>query len=147
MLCLRMGFLSVGSVGIVPQWFTKKRSLANGVGTAGSGFGGLMHTLATAAMVQFLRVEWALRILAFIVNFVCALLMNDRNKAIGALRLAFDHQLFTRMEFLLTLDWGFFSTLGHTVFLFSLPNYALTIYLSSFQGSVRNWLLNLGQGK
>ena len=28
-----MGFLFVGSVGIVPQWFTSKRSLANGIGT------------------------------------------------------------------------------------------------------------------
>ena len=39
-----MGFLFVGSVGIVPQWFTKKRSLANGISTAGSGLGGLMYS-------------------------------------------------------------------------------------------------------
>ncbi len=35
-----MGLLFVGSVGIIPQWFTEKRSLANGIGTAGSGLGG-----------------------------------------------------------------------------------------------------------
>lgn len=32
-----MGFLFVGSVGIVPQWFNKRRSFANSIGAAGSG--------------------------------------------------------------------------------------------------------------
>lgn len=42
-----MGFLFVGSVGVVPQWFSKKRSLANGIGTAGSGIGGMMYSLGS----------------------------------------------------------------------------------------------------
>ncbi|KAI4248125.1 MAG: hypothetical protein L6R40_001214 [Gallowayella cf. fulva] len=66
-----MGFLFIGSVGVVPQWFTTKRSLANGVATAGSGIGGLMYSLATDAMIQSLGIGWAFRILgilAFTVN-------------------------------------------------------------------------------
>ena len=55
---LGMGFLFVGSVGVIPQWFTKKRSLANGIGTAGSGIGGMMYSLATEAMIRSLGVEW-----------------------------------------------------------------------------------------
>ncbi|CAF9910590.1 MAG: hypothetical protein HETSPECPRED_010110 [Heterodermia speciosa] len=144
-----MGFLFVGSVGIVPQWFTKKRSLANGVGTAGSGIGGMMYSLATNAMIQSLGVGWAFRILAilaFVVNSVCAMLMKDRNKAIGSSQLAFDYRLFKRKEFLLLLGWGFFSMLGYIVLLFSLPNYALSIGLTASQGSVVAALLNLGQG-
>ena len=35
-----MGFLFIGSVGLIPQWFDKRRSLANSIGAAGSGFGG-----------------------------------------------------------------------------------------------------------
>lgn len=144
-----MGFLFVGSVGVVPQWFTGKRSLANGLATAGSGLGGMMYSLATNSMIESLGVEWAFRILgilAFAVNFVCAILMKDRNKAIGTTQLAFDYRLFKRPEFLLTLGWGFFSMLGYVVLLFSLPNYALTIGLSDSQGSVIGALLNLGQG-
>ena len=144
-----MGFLFVGSVGVVPQWFTKKRSLANGIGTAGSGLGGMMYSLATEAMIRSFGVQWAFRILgilAFTVNSVCALLMKDRNRAIGASQLAFDYRLFKRAEFLLTLGWGFFSMLGYVVLLFSLPNYALTIGLTSSQGSVVGAVLNLGQG-
>ncbi|KAL8985841.1 MAG: hypothetical protein Q9205_000559 [Flavoplaca limonia] len=144
-----MGFLFVGSVGVVPQWFTTRRSLANGIATAGSGIGGLMYSLATNAMIQSFGIGWAFRILgivAFTVNAVCATLMKDRNKMIGVTQLAFDYTLFKRSEFLLTLSWGFFSMLGYIVLLFSLPSYATSIGLSSKQGSIVGALLNLGQG-
>ncbi|KAL8657686.1 MAG: hypothetical protein Q9226_001662 [Calogaya cf. arnoldii] len=146
---LGMGFLFVGSVGVVPQWFTTKRSLANGIATAGSGIGGLMYSLATNAMIESLGIGWAFRILgilAFTVNTVCAILMKDRNKKIGAIQLAFDYTLFKKLEFLLTLGWGFFSMLGYIVLLFSLPSYATSVGLSSKQGSIVGALLNLGQG-
>ncbi|KAL9127288.1 MAG: hypothetical protein Q9217_003803 [Psora testacea] len=144
-----MGFLFVGSVGVVPQWFNKRRSLANGIGTAGSGLGGMMYSLATNAMIESLGVEWAFRILGIIccaVNFVCAMLMRDRNRAIGASQLAFDYRLFKKREYLLLLGWGFFSMMGYVVLLFSLPNYAISIGLSPMQGSTIGALLNLGQG-
>ena len=144
-----MGFLFVGSVGILPQWFTTKRSLANGIGTAGSGLGGMMYSLATNAMIDSLGVEWAFRILGLLaggVNVVCALVIRDRNKAIGAIQLAFDYTLFKRWEFLLLLGWGFFSMMGYITLLFSLPSYAVTIGLSAQQGSIVGAMLNLGQG-
>ncbi|KAL8682200.1 MAG: hypothetical protein Q9186_001738 [Xanthomendoza sp. 1 TL-2023] len=146
---LGMGFLFVGSVGVVPQWFTTRRSLANGIATAGSGIGGLMYSLATNAMIQSLGIGWAFRILGILavtVNTVCALLMKDRNKRIGANQSAFDYTMFKRLEFLLVLGWGFFSMLGYIVLLFSLPSYATSIGLSPKQGSIVGALLNLGQG-
>lgn len=144
-----MGFLFVGSVGIIPQWFTKTRSLANGIGTAGSGLGGMMYSLATNAMIDSLGVEWAFRILGIVacaVNVICALLMRDRNKAIGAVQLAFDYKMFKRPEFWLVLGWGFFSMMGYITLLFSLPNYAVSIGLTARQGSIIGAVLNLGQG-
>jgi MFS family permease len=101
-----MGFLFVGSVGIVPQWFTTQRSLANGIATAGSGLGGLVYSLAAGAMIPSIGLAWTFRVLgivAFVVNSVCALLVRDRNKAIGSSQLAFDVQLFKRPEYLLLL--------------------------------------------
>ncbi|KAL9029733.1 MAG: hypothetical protein Q9196_002054 [Gyalolechia fulgens] len=144
-----MGYLFVGSVGIVPQWFTTKRSFANGIATAGSGMGGLMYSLAANAMIQSFGIGWAFRILgilAFAVNFVCVTLIKDRNKAIGSSQLAFDYTLFARLEYLLVLGWGFFSMLGYIVLLFSLPSYATSIGLSPKQGAIVGALLNLGQG-
>jgi MFS family permease len=144
-----MGFLFVGSVGVVPQWFDKHRSFANSIGTAGSGFGGLTYSLAANAMIQSIGLGWAFRILAIVtcaVNGICAILIRDRNKAIGAVHDAFDIKLFKRPEFLLLLGWGVFSMLGYVVLLFSLPNYAQSIGLTPQQGSVIGALLNLGQG-
>jgi MFS family permease len=144
-----MGFLFVASVGIVPQWFTKRRSFANGIGTAGSGIGGLTYSLATGAMIPRLGIGWAFRILGIVsgsVNVVCAILIRDRNKQIGSSQIAFDHRLFKRTEFVFLLAWGSFSMLGYVALLFTLPNYALSVGLTAQQGSVIGALLNLGQG-
>ena len=143
-----MGFLFVGSVGIIPQWFTKKRSLANGIGTAGSGLGGLTYSLASGAMIDSIGLPWAFRVLgivAFVVNFVCSILIKDRNQVLGASQVPFDYRLFKRKEYCLLELWAFFSILGYVVLLFSLPNFALSVGLSSQEGAVIGALLNLGQ--
>jgi len=80
------------------------------------------------------------------VNFVCAVLLRDRNEAVGAILAAFDVRLFKRVEFWALLGFGFFSMLGYVVLLFSIPNYANQIGLSAKQASVVGALLNLGQG-
>lgn len=144
-----MGFLFVASVGVVPQWFSKRRSFANSIATAGSGLGGLIYSLGTNAMIESIGLNWAFRVLAIIalvVNTICTILIRDRNKAVGAIHIAFDVRLFERVEFLLLLGWGFFSMLGYIVLLFSLPSYARSVGLSAQQGSVIGALLNLGQG-
>jgi len=143
-----MGFLFSGTVGITPQWFTTKRSLANGLSAAGSGLGGLTYSLASNTMIERLGLAWTFRILAIVsgvANLVCSLLVRDRNKQIGSSLKAFDMSLFKRMEFLLLLSWGFFSILGYIVLLFSLPNFAKSIGLTAHQGSIVGALLNLGQ--
>jgi len=74
------GLLFVGSVGIVSQWFTTKRSVANGFATAGSGIGGLIYSLATSAMLRNLGQPWTFRvlgILALAVNGTCAILLRE----------------------------------------------------------------------
>jgi hypothetical protein len=134
---------------LCPQWFDKKRSFANSIAAAGSGLGGLIYSLATQAMIQSVGLGWAFRILAivtFTVNGICAILVRDRNLAIGSVHEAFALRLLKRPEFLLLLGWGFFSLIGYVVLLFSLPNYATSIGLTPQQGSVIGALLNLGQG-
>lgn len=143
-----MSFLFVTSVGVVPQWFLKRRSFANSIATAGSGIGGLIYSLATNAMIQSIGLGWAFRVLAiaaFVVNGICAILIKDRNKAVGSVISAFDVTLLKRPEFLMLLLWAFFSLLGYIVLLFSLPNYARSIGLTAKQASVVGALLNLGQ--
>lgn len=143
-----MGFLFVGSVVIAPQWFTTKRSLANGVSAAGSGLGGLIYSLAAQALIKNLSLAWAFRILGIIagvVNLSCALIIKDRNKQIGSSQLSFDYRLFRKMEFLGLLAFGFLSMLAYIVLLFSLPSYANSVGMTAQQGSIIGAVLNLGQ--
>lgn len=144
-----MGFLFVGSVGIPPQWFTTKRSLANGVSASGSGFGGLLYSLAAGAMIESIGIAWCFRvlgILALAVNAICITLIRDRHKIIGSRHAAFDTKLFRRPEYLLLNGYGFFSMLGYIALVFSLADYGRSIGLNSSQTSVVSAMLNLGQG-
>jgi MFS family permease len=143
-----MGFLFVGSVGIIAQWFSTRRSLANAIAAAGSGFGGLTYSLATQRMIDTLGLGWAFRILGIVscfVNLICSNLLRDRNKAVGAHHKAFDIRLLKQPECLLLQGWSILSMLGYTSLLFSLPNYAASIGLSAKQGSIVGALMNLGQ--
>lgn len=65
-----------------------------------------MYSLATGAMIPSIGLAWAFRVLGIVsfgVNFVCAMLLRDRNKVLGSSQLAFDVQLFKRVEYLLLL--------------------------------------------
>ncbi len=136
---LGLGFCFTATVGIVPQWFTKRRSFANAVATSGSGFGGLTYALATNAMIDNLGLPWAFRILAiitFVVNGVSSLLLRDRNKAIGAVHVAFHKDLFKRVEVWLYMFWGFFAMMGYIIVIFSLTDYAQQVGFTPNQGSI-----------
>jgi MFS family permease len=143
------GFLFVGSVGVPSQWFLKRRSLANGLGSAGSGIGGLVYSLAAQSMLTSVGLPWAFRILgivSFTVNFACAMLLKDRNKHVGSNVVTFNTELLKRYEFWLLLGFGWFSMLAYVMLLYSIPSYARAIGTTAKQGSIAGALLNLGQG-
>lgn len=144
-----MGFIFVASVGIVPQWFTKRRSFANAIGTAGSGFGGLTYSLATNAMIRNISLAWAFRILAivsFAANMVSVVLVRDRNKLVGSVHVPFRLSLLRRVEYVLLVVWAFFSILGYIIIIFSLPDYAEAVGGTASQGSIVAAMFNLSQG-
>ena len=141
------GFLYVGSSNIIPQWFSNKRSLANGICAAGAGFGGLIYNLASSSLLEPAGPPFAFRILAvcgFVANLVSIILISDRNHTQHPNQSAFNYRLLKQVEIWLVLGWGCMSELGYTVLLFSLPNYARRIGLDAQQGSIVAALLNLG---
>lgn len=143
-----MGFLFVASVGVPPQWFSKRRSLANAIAAAGSGMGGLIYSLAANAMIESISLPWAFRILGiicFAVNTTCAIVIRDRNKEIRPSQASFNYRYFANVDFLLLSAWGILSMLGYVVLIFSLANYASAIGLTQQQGSVVSAIFNLGQ--
>ncbi|KJZ75253.1 hypothetical protein HIM_05447 [Hirsutella minnesotensis 3608] len=143
-----MGLVFIPAAGIVPQWFSVRRSLANGVAACGSGVGGLLYSLAAGAIIRNLGLQWAFFIfgaLAFAVNGTCAMVIRDRNKVIGTSQLAFDMSFFRRPEFLLLLAFSWFSVLGYIILIFSLGHYSNTIGLNPSEASIITALFNLGQ--
>ncbi|KAF5540701.1 monocarboxylate transporter [Fusarium mexicanum] len=142
-----MGLLFLPSYGIISQWFTRRRALANGIAIAGAGLGGLTYSLATGAIIRNMGLEWAYRILAIVsaaANITCTLLIRTRYNS-QATRLAFDTSLLHRPEYLLVLSYGAFSMLGYFVLIFTLANYANVIGLSSSHASMIPAFFMFGQ--
>lgn len=136
---LGLGFSFTATVGLVPQWFNKRRSFANAISTGGSGLGGLTYSLATNAMITNLGLAWSFRILAivsFVVNGACSLTVRDRNKAVGAVHIAIHMPLFRRAEYWLLLGWGFFGIISYIIVVFSITDYALSVGFTASQGSI-----------
>lgn len=142
---LGVGLSFNSTVSIVSQWFDKRRSFANSLTTCGSGFGGLIYSLATNAAISSVGLPWAFRILAiltFVVNGTCCILLRDRNKAVGTVLSAFRWELLRKKEFLLFLSWGFFSLIGYTIIIFSLADYGQVVGLSASQASLAAAIMN-----
>lgn len=60
------GFLWVPSVAILPQYFTTKKALANGIAAAGSSVGGIVYPITFRHLEQRVGFGWATRTIAFI---------------------------------------------------------------------------------
>lgn len=145
-----LGAIFIPSVQVVPQWFLRRRSLAGGIASAGSGFGGLAFSLATDAMIRRLSLAWALRItglICFGVNLLGTALIRDRNAQVKPPQLGFATHLLRRYDCLLLLAWAFTNVLGYIVILYSVSAYAVQIAgLTQKQAGILTAVLNLGTG-
>lgn len=142
-----VGFVSIPSIAILSQWFEKKRSLASGIASAGSGIGGLIFSFATQAMIQNISLAWSLRItgiIAGMMNVIAALIIRNRNKAIKPPQRGFETRLLRRYDVFLLLSWAFISMLGYITILFSLSDFARSIGLSAGKAAAVSAFLNLG---
>jgi MFS family permease len=142
-----MGFLYITASAVLPQWFSTQRSLAVGIASAGAGLGGLAYNLGAGAAVETLGLKWTYRVLAicsFMCNFICSIVLKDRNRLVKPTQSSFDYRELGRVEVDLVISWGFLTELGYIVLLYSLPHYATSIELSQKQGSIIGAMLNFG---
>lgn len=144
---LGVGFLYIPGINILSQWFSTKKTLANGISAAGSGIGGLTFSFAAGAMIRNLSLAWSLRItglVAFFCNFVAAVFIKDRNAQVQPKQRPFDLDLLARKEVMFLLAWAFLSMLGYITLLFSMSDFALSIGLSRNQATQITAFLNMG---
>lgn len=142
-----LGFLFLGSANIIPQWFSTKRSLANGISAAGVGVWGLIYNLIIGAVLPHIGVGWSYRVLAIcsgFFNLISVMIVKDRNLQVRPGLNTFDWHFFRRPEYLLIVAWGFTSEIGYIILYYSLPDYANSIGLSTQQGAIVNALLSVG---
>ena len=142
-----LGFTFIPSLAILSQWFKKKRSLANGISSAGSGIGGLIFSFATQAIIDNISLAWAYRITgicAFAANATAALLIRDRNKFVKPPQLGFDLKLLRRYDVWILLAWGFIMMFGYMTILYSISDWGRSIGLSATKASSLTAILNAG---
>lgn len=142
-----VGFLFIPSVAVTSQWFSKKRSLANSINSAGSGLGGIIISFATRPMIENLSLPWALRIIGIIsgcMNLIATLVIRSRNGVVKPPMHPFDVRLLRKVDNVLLLGWGFFSMLGYITLIYSMSDFARSIGLSNSQASTITALLQLG---
>ncbi|KAL4998972.1 major facilitator superfamily domain-containing protein [Aspergillus recurvatus] len=147
-----VGLQYSSSTAIIPQWFTKRRSLAAGITTAGTGTGGLIYSLGANAMMDRWGPGWTYRVLAIVqivVSSCCVLTLRDNDRAStqnGNRELkSIDFRVGQRYEVWLFLVWSFFSVMGFMVIWFSLSTFSRSIGLTAAQGSIVTAVMNLGQ--
>ncbi|KAI0490047.1 major facilitator superfamily transporter [Xylaria cf. heliscus] len=146
---LGMGLVFVTSAPVPAQWFKKRRSLANGFVASGSGFGGLIYSLGTNAMIENIGLAWTFRTLAiicFVVNGIASFFIRDRNKAVKSVHIAFNWQLYKRPSFIMFQLWMTLSLIGYVILVFSIVAYGQSVGLTPSQASLVGALFNLAQG-
>lgn len=127
-------------MGITPLWFNKKRGLALGLGSSGSGIGGLALPFVINAINASLGVQWSFRILGFIClicDALACLLIKERKKrpTTKSLKDIFDLSVFKDMNFILWMCGSVISLMGYFIPYFFIPSHATYLGLSASQGS------------
>ncbi|KAI0159529.1 major facilitator superfamily domain-containing protein [Xylariaceae sp. FL1272] len=145
---LGLGLAFVASSACTPQWFRKRRSFATAITTAGTGFGGLLYSLATNAMIKNIGLSWTFRtlgIICFVVNGIASYFIRDRNAAVGSVIVALDWRLFKRPPFILFELYMIFSLIAYIILVFSIVAYCQAVGLSDTQSSLVGALFSLAQ--
>lgn len=144
---LGIGFLYLPAINVISQWFDKKVSIANGIGGAGCGVGGIAFSFAARAAISSVGIGWTLRMLCIVtavVNALATTFIRSRDKEVEIRYHPFNWRLLRRKGVPLLLTWTFVYQLGYVVVYYSLPDFATTIGLNDSQGATINALLNVG---
>ncbi|KIM95733.1 hypothetical protein OIDMADRAFT_133464 [Oidiodendron maius Zn] len=142
-----VGFTYIPSLAILSQWFSSRRSLANGISAAGSGVGGIVFSLAVRAAINNISLAWSLRMTGLVSGFMNAMAtiaIRSRNHVVQPTQHPFDTVLLRRYDVVLVLAWAFVSMLGYITLLFSMSDFARSIGLDDFQAASVTAFLNLG---
>ncbi|BDD54583.1 hypothetical protein MPDQ_003126 [Monascus purpureus] len=128
-ICIGLGTacLFVPSVAVLPQYFKRKRALANGVAASGSSIGGVIYPIMFRQVQRRAGFPWATRAVGFLAlgtSFVSLSLMRMRFKPTEKRKLV-QLSAFREPAFVLFSTAMFFGFLGFYNFLVYVQSYAI----------------------
>lgn len=127
------GCVFVPSVAILPQYFSTRKALANGIAAAGSSIGGIIYPVTFRRLEQSVGFGWATRTLGFIsliTIWFSILVMRPRIQPRGR-RALIDFSAFTEIPYLLFCFAMFLGFIGFYGPVFYIQPYAIQNHLAS----------------
>ncbi|VUC31220.1 unnamed protein product [Clonostachys rosea] len=133
---------------LLPQWFDKRLSLAQGISTTGSGIGGLIFANTTRATLATMGVKNTLIMngcISAVVLVPCLALLKGRT-TVNARVEPLQVKWLVHGTFFWVWTWGFFAAMAYFIALYSLAPYATDgIGLTQTQGAALQSILAGGQ--
>jgi MFS family permease len=129
------GCIFVPSVAILPQYFSTRKALANGLAASGSSIGGIIYPIVFRRLQQQIGFAWATRVLGFIslaTIWFSVFVMKPRIKPKGKRSLV-DFSAFKEIPYLLFCFGMFFGFIGFYGPVFYLQPYAITKNITGTQ--------------
>lgn len=127
--------------------FLRRRSLAQGIASSGSGTIGVIYAVATTPMIERLSLGWALRITgstSCAVLLVATALLRDRNKDTKAEVKPLDRTLLRQTNVLLLCGYTICVTMGYMTVIYSFSAFTVGLGYSQTQGGNITAILNVG---
>ncbi|KAI8053174.1 major facilitator superfamily domain-containing protein [Gilbertella persicaria] len=135
--------LFVTGMGTTPLWFNKRRGIATGIASGGTGIGGVILPFVITPLNESLGIAWTFRIMGFIClvcDVIACVFVKDKvsvKKQAGerSLKHIFDFSILKDINFLLWTCGSVISIMGYFIPFFFLPAYATYLGLSASQSS------------
>jgi len=129
----------IPSIALPSQWFKKRRSLASGIASSGTGISGVVLSPICQVLIDRTSVQWALRFLGFlslVIGLIAVALVRQRGVAKKQVQYrVFDLTVFKIPGYGLYLAFCFLQFFGYVTPLFYIPSYCMAIGLSATQAS------------
>lgn len=138
--------ISLPAITLLPQWFKKRRTFAGGLGTGGSGIGGIVFNLGMQKVLQARSVWWALRaqsILCLGIISIGILLVKARTERKIEFT-AFDKQVAKCAGFYLLVIFVITCMFGYAICLYTMVNFTVSLGYTPYQGSIASAMVQVG---
>lgn len=142
-----IAFISLPAMTLTPQWFVKKRVLANLITVTGSGVGGIVFNLGLEKIISVKNVHWALRaqaIITVVLVLIAVLLIRTKSKHHKVEFTLYDVDVIQCSGFWMISFYLITVMFGYVVVMYSLNDFTVSLGNTPSQAAVVGTMLQLG---